>query len=48
MPADIKRGMSAGFYRYVTKPLDVNTFLGTIDAALADTRTHRTAGTVRL
>jgi CheY-like chemotaxis protein len=35
MPKDIKRGLAAGFFRYVTKPLDVNSFLETIDAALA-------------
>ncbi len=48
MPADINRGTEAGFFRYLTKPLDVGTFLAAIDAALAETQLQRTAGTVRL
>jgi len=48
MPADIKRGVAAGFFRYLTKPLDVDVFLAAVDAALASTRTQRSAGTVRL
>jgi signal transduction histidine kinase/CheY-like chemotaxis protein len=34
MPRDIKRGIEAGFFRYLTKPLAVNTFLEAIEAAL--------------
>jgi PAS domain S-box-containing protein len=47
MPADVARGIAAGFFRYVTKPLDVTSFLGTIDAALAETQEQRTSGTAR-
>jgi DNA-binding response OmpR family regulator len=36
LPLEIKRGLEAGFFRYLTKPLDVNKFLGAVDAALAE------------
>jgi PAS domain S-box-containing protein len=35
MPGDIKRGLAAGFYRYLTKPIKVNEFMDTLDSALA-------------
>jgi PAS domain S-box-containing protein len=35
MPSDIKKGLEAGFYRYLTKPIRVNEFMETLDAALA-------------
>ncbi len=35
MPVDIARGLAAGFFRYVTKPLDVKAFLAAVDEALA-------------
>ena len=38
LPGDIKRGFAAGFFRYLTKPLDVNAFLAAVDDALASTR----------
>jgi CheY-like chemotaxis protein len=34
MPSDVKKGMAAGFFRYLTKPINVNEFMTTIDAAL--------------
>ncbi|MDO9177215.1 MAG: PAS domain S-box protein [Agitococcus sp.] len=34
MPEDVKKGMAAGFFRYLTKPINVNEFMTTIDAAL--------------
>jgi CheY-like chemotaxis protein len=34
MPRDIERGRAAGFAAYLTKPLDVGTFLQTIDAMI--------------
>ena len=34
MPNDVRRGLEAGFFRYITKPLDVNAFLGAIELAL--------------
>jgi signal transduction histidine kinase/CheY-like chemotaxis protein len=34
MPRDIAKGLEAGFFRYLTKPIRVNEFLETLDAAL--------------
>ncbi|MFA6467606.1 MAG: PAS domain S-box protein [Bacteroidota bacterium] len=34
MPADIKNGLEAGFFRYLTKPINVQEFLETLDAAM--------------
>ena len=38
MPRDIKQGLEAGFFDYVTKPLEVGKFLKTVDAALSSVR----------
>lgn len=35
MPNDVARGMRAGFFRYLTKPLDFDAFLAAVDAALS-------------
>jgi PAS domain S-box-containing protein len=35
MPRDIKNGLEAGFFRYLTKPIKVNEFMDALDAALA-------------
>lgn len=34
MPRDIARGLEAGFFRYLTKPIKVNEFMDTLDVAL--------------
>jgi CheY-like chemotaxis protein len=34
MPRDIKTGLDAGFFRYLTKPIKVKEFMDTLDAAL--------------
>jgi PAS domain S-box-containing protein len=34
MPHDIKKGLKAGFLRYITKPIDVNEFMEALDMAL--------------
>jgi len=34
-PSDIDKGMAAGFYRYLTKPIKVNEFMDTLDSAFA-------------
>jgi PAS domain S-box-containing protein len=34
MQRDIERGLQAGFFRYLTKPIKVNEFLDTLDVAL--------------
>ena len=39
MPRDIKKGLEAGFFHYLTKPIKVNEFMDTIDVALEFTRT---------
>jgi CheY-like chemotaxis protein len=35
MPHDIARGLEAGFFRYLTKPIKINEFMTTLDEALA-------------
>ena len=34
IPRDIERGLEAGFFRYLTKPIKVNEFMDTLDVAL--------------
>jgi PAS domain S-box-containing protein len=34
IPHDIKKGLEAGFFRYLTKPIKVNEFMDTLDVAL--------------
>jgi CheY-like chemotaxis protein len=34
MAYDIRKGLEAGFFRYLTKPIKVNEFLDAVDAAL--------------
>ena len=34
MPRDIEKGLEAGFFRYLTKPIKVNEFMSTLDTAL--------------
>jgi PAS domain S-box-containing protein len=42
-PRDIKRGLAAGFFRYITKPLDVNAFLAAVDDALSEAHARHAA-----
>ena len=35
MPRDIEKGLEAGFFRYLTKPIKVNEFMDALDVALA-------------
>lgn len=39
---DISRGMEAGFFRYLTKPIKVDEFLATLDAAMTHARLRST------
>jgi CheY-like chemotaxis protein len=39
MPHDIERGLQAGFFRYLTKPIKVNEFMDTLDMALEFAKT---------
>ena len=43
MPTDIKRGIDAGFFRYLTKPIKVSEFMDVLNVALefSATRTER-------
>jgi PAS domain S-box-containing protein len=34
MPRDIEKGLEAGFFRYLTKPIKVNEFINTLDLAM--------------
>jgi CheY-like chemotaxis protein len=34
MPRDIEKGLEAGFFRYLTKPIKVSEFMETLDVAL--------------
>jgi CheY-like chemotaxis protein len=34
MPGDIQKGLVAGFFRYLTKPIKFNEFMNTLDEAL--------------
>ena len=34
IPRDIEKGLQAGFFRYLTKPIKVNEFMDTLDVAL--------------
>ena len=44
MPRDIERGLEAGFFRYLTKPIKVNEFMDTLDTALALAKIAQAAG----
>ena len=40
IPRDIKKGLEAGFFRYLTKPIKVNEFMDTLDVALKFAKTE--------
>jgi PAS domain S-box-containing protein len=40
MPRDIERGLAAGFFSYLTKPIKVKEFMEALDAALAAGQAH--------
>jgi len=41
MPRDIEKGLEAGFFRYLTKPIKVTEFMDTLDLALEAARTPK-------
>ena len=47
MPRDIKKGMAAGFFRYLTKPINVNEFMNTLDVALKHAETEAASGQLK-
>ena len=42
IPRDIEKGLEAGFFRYLTKPIKVNEFMGTLDMALEFAKSQAT------
>jgi PAS domain S-box-containing protein len=40
IPRDIEKGLAAGFFRYLTKPIKVNEFMDTLDVALKFAQTE--------
>jgi CheY-like chemotaxis protein len=40
IPSDIEKGLEAGFFRYLTKPIKVNQFLETLDMVLKYAKTE--------
>ncbi len=40
MPRDIEKGLDAGFYKYLTKPLKINEFMETLDEVLKLSKTR--------
>ena len=46
MPVDIAKGLSAGFYLYLTKPIKFDLFMDALDKALDHARTKADAGGV--
>jgi protein-histidine pros-kinase len=44
MPKDVKKALAAGFFRYVTKPIDVKTFFAAVDDALSLPAARRANG----
>jgi PAS domain S-box-containing protein len=44
MPRDIEKGLEAGFFRYLTKPIKINEFMETLDVVLEVAKTR--AGSV--
>ncbi len=47
MPRDIERGLAAGFFRYLTKPIRVPQFMDSLDAGLELSHTQRASATDR-
>jgi signal transduction histidine kinase/ActR/RegA family two-component response regulator len=41
IPRDIQKGLEAGFFRYLTKPIKVNEFMETLDTALEYAKAHK-------
>jgi CheY-like chemotaxis protein len=46
MPLDIGRGLEAGFFRYLTKPININEFLNVLGEALKLSKTRMVNATV--
>jgi CheY-like chemotaxis protein len=44
MPRDIEKGLLAGFFRYLTKPIKIAEFMQTLDLALESAGQTRRSG----
>ncbi len=47
IPHDIEKGLEAGFFRYLTKPIKLNEFMDTLDVALKFSETKSTRATFK-
>ena len=47
MPRDIQKGLEAGFFRYLTKPIKINEFMHTLDEALEFAKMKSSHGPAR-
>ena len=47
IPRDIRKGLEAGFFRYLTKPINVHDFFATVDATLEFVRAKSPAAEVQ-
>jgi PAS domain S-box-containing protein len=45
IPRDIEKGLAAGFFRYLTKPIKVNEFMDTLDVAMKFAKKERNYST---
>jgi CheY-like chemotaxis protein len=48
MARDIEKGMEAGFFRYLTKPIKINEFMEALDYGLALAKTRAMAQSPRM
>ena len=44
MPRDVARGLEAGFFRYLTKPINIREFMETLEMALAHAEERAATG----
>jgi CheY-like chemotaxis protein len=44
MPGDIEKGLGAGFFRYITKPIKVNEFMDALNVAFEFAEKHSATG----
>jgi CheY-like chemotaxis protein len=47
IPRDIEKGLEAGFFRYLTKPIKINEFMEALDKALQFAATHPAHATLK-
>jgi CheY-like chemotaxis protein len=47
IPRDIEKGLEAGFFRYLTKPIKINEFMEALDKALQFTATSPAHATLK-